>query len=118
MRLVDGSEYGIEGLVTLKPLYEYPSIYVQINGAKLKQFNVGVGLFQRCILLLLLFIIFMARIDMCNQVVSSIETDEYRISQLEFADYIIQLNLSEGDLQHALDRFSAKWCTAGIKSVQ
>ena len=110
-------EFGIDGqlLVAVKSLYKCPNVCVRVNGAKSKPFNVGVGLRQGCVLSPLIFITFMNWIDMRSRVGSGISIGGCRIGRLIFADDMVLLGSSEGDLRNALNGFAAECCKVGMR---
>ena len=58
-------EYDVRGQqsAAIKSLYKQSEAYVRVNGMKAKPFNVSLGLRQGCVLSLLLFFIYMEKID-------------------------------------------------------
>lgn len=80
----------------VKSLYK-SNVCLQVD-VKLKAFRMHVGLQQCCILSLFFFIIFMYCIVMCNHYGNDVTISRH----------------SEGDLQHGLNGFSAKYYHTGV----
>ena len=111
-------EYGIDGhlLAVIMSLYDCSKVCVRVSSNKSKPFNVNVGLRQGCVLSPLLFIVYMNWIDKHSQVDEGITIGTSRVNRLLFADDLTLLATSEGDLQHALDRFATACDKAGMKN--
>ena len=111
-------EYGIDGhlLAAIVSLYHRSKVCVCVSSNKSKPFNVSVGLRQGCVLSPLLFIVYMNWIEKQSQVDEGITIGTSRVNRLLFADDLALLATSEGNLQHALDRFVGTACDkAGMK---
>ena len=101
-------------LRAIKWFYSRPEVYVRVNGKQSKPFHVGVGLWQGCVLLPLLFIVYMNWIDKCSQADECATIGYCKISRLLFADDLVLLSFTEFGLQRALDRFKDACDTAGM----
>uniref|UniRef100_A0A3B3S8K7 Reverse transcriptase domain-containing protein n=1 Tax=Paramormyrops kingsleyae TaxID=1676925 RepID=A0A3B3S8K7_9TELE len=110
-------EYGVWGplLWAIRSLYEWGRSLVLIASYKLDMFPVWVGLRQGWPLSSILFIIFMDRISRHSQGVEGVQFGGIRIASLLFADDVVLLASSAGDLQRALGRFAAKCEAAGMR---
>uniref|UniRef100_A0A3B3QL96 Reverse transcriptase domain-containing protein n=1 Tax=Paramormyrops kingsleyae TaxID=1676925 RepID=A0A3B3QL96_9TELE len=110
-------EYGVRGplLWAIWFLYERSRSLVCIAGNKSDVFPVRVGLRQGCPLSSVLFIIFMDRISRRSQGVEGVQFGGLRIASLLFANDVILLASSAGDLQCAMGRFTGQATTWGPK---
>ena len=110
-------EYGVDDqlLCAIKLFYCRPQVCVRINGMQSKPFHVGVGLRQKCVLSLLLFLVFMNWIDKCSQTDECATIGNCKISRMLFADDLPLLFSAERRLQRALNSFANACNTAGMK---
>ena len=102
-------------LMIIKSFYCQPEVCVYVNGKQPKSFHVGVGLWQGCVLLSLLFIIYMNWMDKLSRTDECVTIGSCKISRLLFADDLVLLASSESGLQHALEGFAATIDIAGMK---
>ena len=104
-------EYGINGQL----LRAIKSFCVRVNNKQSKPFNVGIVLWQECVLSPLLFIVYMNWIDKCSQAVECAMIGKCKISCLLFTDDLVLLSSTESGLQRALHSFADAGNTAGMK---
>ena len=102
-------------LMAIKSLYCQPEVGVFVNGKQLKSFQVSVGLRQKCVLLHLVFIIYMKWMDKLRRTNECVKIGGRKISRLLFADNLVSIASSESGLQHALNGFVAAFNIAGMK---
>ena len=109
--------YGVLGplLRAVQSLYKRSESLVRIAGCKSDSFPVGVGLRQGCPLSPILFITFMDRISRRSQGAEGFQFGGVRISSLLFADDVVLLAPSGGNLQLSLERFAAECEAAGMR---
>ena len=74
------------------------------------------GLYQGCLLSLILFITFMDRISRYSQGVEGFQFGDLRITSLLFADDVVLLASSSRDLQLSLEPFAAE-CEAFMMRI-
>ena len=110
-------EYGVNDqlLRAIRSFYCRPEVCVRVNGKQSKPFRMGVGLWQGCVLSLLLFIVYMNWIDKCSQANECATIGNCKISRLLFADDLILLSSAKSGLQRALNSFADVCNTAGMK---
>ena len=93
-------EYGVDGqlLRAIKSFYCRPEVCVRVNGKQSKPFHVGVGLLQGCVLLPLLFIIYINWIDKCSKAGELATIGNCKINRLLFAYDLVLLFSTESGL--------------------
>ena len=110
-------ENGVDGqlLRAIKSFYCRPEVCVRVNGKQSKPFHVGVGLLQGCVLLPLLFIIYINWIDKCSKAGELATIGNCKINRLLFAYDLVLLSSTESGLQRALNSCADAHDTAGMK---
>ena len=99
----------------VKSLWSWSEVCVRVCGVKSQLFTVGVALRQGCVLLPLLFTIYMNWMGSCSRVDEGATVGSWRINRLFFADGLLLLATSQQGLQHVFERFSAACDQAGMK---
>ncbi|KAJ8012365.1 hypothetical protein DPEC_G00041950 [Dallia pectoralis] len=110
-------EYGVRGslLRAIQSLYAQSMNCVRVLGSKSDSFPVGVGLRQGCALSPILFVIFMDRISRRSHGGEGFPFSGLMVTSLLFADDVVLMASSVGDIQHSLDRFAAECEAAGMR---
>ena len=92
-------------------LYCRSEVCVRVNGKQLKLFHVGAGLRQGCVLLPLLFIVYMNWIDKCSQADECATIGNCKIGRLLFAEELVLLSSADFGLACALNSFADVYVT-------
>ena len=90
-------------------------VCVWVKGKQSMPFHVGVGLRQECVLLSLLFIVYMNWINKCSPADEYATIGNCKVSRLLFADDLVLLSSTESGLLHALNSFADACDAAGMK---
>ena len=98
----------IYGAIT--SLYDNAKCFVRLNGLKTDYIDVTCGLKQGCILSTLLFNLYVNDLVLrINNLDIGIEIDDEKIAVLLYADDLVLIAASEGDLQILLNELNV-WC--------
>ncbi len=105
-------------LSTLQCIYGHVQCCVRINGVRTEWFNVSPGLKQGCLLLPILFNLYINDLALLlNNAGHGVDLDGVKVNVLLYADYLVFVAYCEQHLQAMLDILH-QWCMTCCMAVK
>ncbi len=105
-------------LSTLQCIYGHVQCCVRINGVRTEWFNVSPGLKQGCLLLPILFNLYINDLALLlNNAGHGVDLDGVKVNALLYADYLVFVAYCEQHLQAMLDILH-QWCMTCCMAVK